>query len=180
MQSSEPAPHAAAAATEPAVLHIVCGKIGSGKSTLAAHLATGPRTVLVSEDDWLSRLYPGEIQALPDYVRCAARLRSAMAGHLEALLRAGVSVVLDLPSNTPQSRQWARGVFESAGASHQLHFLDVPDGICKARLQARNASGLHPFQTTDAQFDEITRHFTPPLAQEGFHVIRHAPAERKG
>jgi predicted kinase len=175
MQSHESGQRSDATA-QPGVLHMVCGKIGSGKSTLAARLAAEARTVLVSEDDWLARLYPGEIQALPDYVRCAARLRSAMAGHVEALLQAGVSVVLDFPSNTPDSRRWARGVFERAEAPHQLHFLDAPDDLCKARLHARNAAGEHPFQTTDAQFDEITRHFTAPQPHEGFDVIRHAPA----
>ncbi|WP_198969171.1 AAA family ATPase [Xylophilus sp. ASV27] len=154
-------------------LHLVCGKIGSGKSTLAQRLAAQPATVLISEDHWLACLYPGEIQALPDYVRCAGRLRQAMAGHVEALLRAGVSVVLDFPSNTVASRAWARARFEAAGVAHRLHFLDLPDAVCKARLRARNAAGEHPFQTTDAQFDQISSHFVPPAPEEGFEVIRY-------
>ena len=31
----------------------------------------------------------------------------------------------------------------SAGAAHRLHFLDVPDDVCKARLRQRNAAGTH-------------------------------------
>ena len=156
-----------------AVLHLVCGKIGSGKSTLVKRLAQQPRTVLLSEDDWLSRLYPGEIHALPDYVRCAGRLRDAMAPHVEALLVAGTSVVLDFPSNTVATRAWARRVFERAGAAHRLHHLDLPDDVCKARLRARNLSGAHPFETSDAEFDLITRHFVAPTAEEGFDVTRY-------
>lgn len=161
----------------PAVLYMVCGKIGSGKSTLAQQLAARPATVLVSEDDWLSRLYPGEIREVADYARCAGRLRDAMAGHIEALLLAGMSVVLDFPANTPATRRWARTVFAPAGVAHQLHYLDVPDTVCKARLRARNAGGTHPFETTDAQFDAITRYFVAPSADEGFNVILHAPSE---
>lgn len=157
----------------PAVLHLVCGKIGAGKSTLTRRLAAAPHTVRISEDDWLARLYPGEIHALADYVRCAGRLREAMAGHVEALLAAGTSVVLDFPSNTVATRRWARGVFEKAGTAHRLHHLDVPDDVCKARLRARNLAGEHPFETTDAEFDQISRHFVAPTADEGFHVIRH-------
>lgn len=157
----------------PAVLHLVCGKIGAGKSTLTRRLAAAPHTVRISEDDWLARLYPGEIHALADYVRCAGRLREAMAGHVEALLAAGTSVVLDFPSNTVATRRWARGVFEKAGAAHRLHHLDLPDDVCKARLRARNLAGEHPFETTDAEFDQISRHFVAPTADEGFHVIRH-------
>lgn len=157
----------------PAVLHLVCGKIGAGKSTLTKRLAKEPNTVLISEDDWLARLYPNEMHAIADYVRCAGRLRGAMASHVEALLAAGTSVVLDFPSNTITTRAWARGVFEKAGAAHRLHYLDVPDEVCKARLRARNLSGKHPFETTDEEFDQITSHFVPPTAEEGYEVVRY-------
>ncbi|MBP6895631.1 MAG: ATP-binding protein [Pseudacidovorax sp.] len=156
-----------------ATLHLVCGKIGSGKSTLTQRLASAPNTVRISEDDWLSRLYPNEIHALADYVRCAGRLRDAMSGHVESLLRSGVSVVLDFPANTVATRAWARGLYERAGAAHALHLLDVPDEVCKARLRARNAAGDHPFETSDAEFDQISRYFVAPTADEGFNVIRH-------
>jgi len=158
------------------MLHMVCGKIGAGKSTLTRRLAEAPATVLISEDAWLAALYPEEIVELPDYVRASARLKQVMAEHVVALLSAGVSVVLDFPANTVSSRAWARGIFEKAGVAHRLHFLDVPDEVCKARLRARNASGEHPFETTDAEFDLITRHFVAPSEAEGFHVIRAAQA----
>jgi predicted kinase len=112
------------------VLHIVCGKIGAGKSTLTKRLAAAPATVLISEDDWLAALYPDEIHTLADYVRCSGRLRQIMAVHVEALLVSGMSVVLDFPANTLNSRAWARGIFEKAGVAHRLHFLDVPDAVC--------------------------------------------------
>lgn len=157
----------------PAVLHMVCGKIGSGKSTLTKRLAAELKTVLISEDAWLARLYPNEIHTIADYVRCAGRLRDAMAGHIESLLAAGMSVVLDFPSNTVTTRAWARGMYEKAGATHRLHYLDVPDQVCKARLRARNLSGEHPFETTDAEFDQITSHFVAPTAEEGYNIVRY-------
>ncbi|MOA43536.1 hypothetical protein D3C78_1657000 [compost metagenome] len=101
-----------------------------------------------------------------------------MAPHIEALLRCGVSVVLDFPANTPDTRSWARGVFERAGAAHRLHFLDVCDSVCKTRLRSRNASGEHPYETSDAQFDLITRHFVTPSAGEGFVVVRHTQDDK--
>lgn len=159
--------------TSTPVLHMVCGKIGAGKSTLTRQLAQAPATVLISEDTWLAALYPGEIHELPDYVRCAGRLKQAMADHVNTLLRAGVSVVLDFPANTVSNRSWMRGIFEAAGVAHTLHFLDVPDAVCKQRLRARNASGQHPFETTEAQFDLISSHFVAPSEAEGFEVVRH-------
>ena len=152
-------------------LHLVCGKIAAGKSTLTRRLAAEPRTVLISEDEWLARLYPGEIATLADYVRGTGRLRDAMGPHVEQLLKAGVSVVLDFPANTVATRQWMRGIIERAGVAHRLHFLNVPDDVCKARLRQRNAEGSHAFETSDAQFDEITRYFVPPMPDEGFNVV---------
>ena len=153
-------------------LHLVCGKIASGKSTLTTRLAGAPQTVRISEDSLLAQLYPGQIASLADYVACAARLRAAIAPLCLQLLQAGVSVVLDFPANTPASRAWMRELFQQAGTPHVLHYLDVTDEACKARLRQRNESGLHPFSTSEADFDAITRHFVPPATAEGFHVVR--------
>jgi predicted kinase len=159
--------------TSRATLHLLCGKIAAGKSTLTRQLSEAPGTVLLSEDHWLARLYPGEITTLADYVRCSARLREAIGPHIEALLRAGVSVVLDFPANTLKSREWMRGLFEAAAADHQLHFLDVPDEICKARLRERNAAGRHEYRASDAEFDLFTSYFVHPTAAEGFNLVVH-------
>ncbi len=161
--------------SHPPVLHLLCGKIGAGKSTLAHTLADAPGSLLVSEDHWLARLYPGEQNSLEDYVRNAGRLRAAMEAHLVALLRAGMSLVLDFPANTPASRAWMRGLAEAAGCAHRLHWLDVPDAICLARLRQRNAEGRHEFTVSDEEFAHFTRRFVPPGADEGLTVVRHVP-----
>jgi len=114
---------------EQPTLHLLCGKIAAGKSTLTSALGEQPHTVVVKEDFWLARLYPGEQNNFADYVRNATRLRDAMSAHLVDLLRSGLSVVLDFPANTPASRAWMRSLFEEAGCGHQLHYLDVPDEV---------------------------------------------------
>jgi predicted kinase len=159
-------------------LHLLCGKIAAGKSTLAERLAAAPNTVLISEDYWLSRLYPGEIVAVADYARCAGRLRDAMGGHVDALLRAGLSVVLDFPANTVANRQWMRGLFQSAGVDHCLHFLNVPDAVCRTRLRQRNAEGKHDFAASEADFDVITSYFVAPTPDEGFEVAVYTDSDR--
>ena len=161
--------------THVTTLHLVCGKIAAGKSTLTASLGALPSSIVVSEDDWLARLYPGEQQSLSDYVRNSTRLRNAMQPHLVALLRTGLSVVLDFPANTRASRAWMRSVFEAAQVDHQLHYLDVDDAVCKERLHRRNASGEHAFSVTDEQFDLFTSHFVPPSPDEGFNIRLHSP-----
>jgi predicted kinase len=151
-------------------LHLLCGKIASGKSTLAGKLAAEPAAVLIREDDWLSGLFGPEMASVQDYVLYSKRLRSVMAPHICALLRTGMSVVLDFPANTPDNRSWMREIIVEAQCDHTLHYLNVPENICKDRLRERNASGLHPFSVSDEQFAAISRHFVPPTAREGFQI----------
>lgn len=155
------------------VLHLVCGKAAAGKSTLAAALGAPPGTVVIAEDVWLSGLFGDQMATLADYVRCADKLRGVLGPHVITLLRAGVSVVLDFPANTIETRAWMRGLAEEAEVTAELHVLDVPDAVCKARLRARNASGTHPFTVSDEQFDRLARHFVAPTPEEGFVILRH-------
>lgn len=158
------------------MLHLLCGKIAAGKSTLSAELGVRPATIILVEDQWLARLYPGEIRSLTDYVRCATRLRETMTPHVEALLRSGLSVVLDFPANTRRSRSWMRGIIDRTGVQHRLHYLDVPDEVCRARLRQRNAAGRHDFAASDAEFDAITAWFEAPQPYEGFDVVHRKTA----
>jgi len=161
-----------------ATLHLLCGKICAGKSSLSAQLGEAPLTVIVSEDAWLSRLFGAEMASVEDYISCAAKLRAAMGPHLVDLLKAGLSVVLDYPANTLANRAWMKGIADEAGVAHQLHWLDVPDAVCKARLRARNAAGAHEFAATDEQFDLITSYFVPPTEAEGLEIVVHRPEPR--
>ncbi|ABG33614.1 ATP-binding protein [Roseobacter denitrificans] len=159
-------------------LHILCGKIASGKSTLATRLSAEPDTVLITEDAWLDALFSDELQTREDYVRCARRIRAAMKPHVAALLRAGVSVVLDFPANTPGQRRWFKEIIEATGVTHRLHILDISDEVCLARLRARNIDGSHPFVVSDALFHDVTSYFSEPAADEGFTIIRHGAGMR--
>ncbi len=155
------------------ILHLICGKIAAGKSTLAQQLAAAPATLLISEDHWASHLFRDELKTLDDYRIYSARLRAAMGPHVIALLKAGLSVVLDFPANTVESRLWMRAIADEAGCAGVLHVLDPPDAVCLARLRARNAGGEHPFQTSDADFALFSRYFVRPTADEGFQIVVH-------
>ena len=157
----------------PPTLHLLCGKIASGKSTLAERLAARPGTVLISEDHWNSTLFPDEIKTIDDYAKYSSRLRGAMGPHVVALLKAGLSVVLDFQANTPAVRRWMRTLIDGSNVAHELHVLDVADETCKRRLSERNAAGGHPYQASDADYDLFTRYFAPPSADEGFNVVVH-------
>jgi predicted kinase len=160
-----------------ATLIFFCGKMAAGKSTLSRTFAEQEQAVLLTQDDWLGQLYPGEILDVPGYVLRANRLNAALTPLIVSLLSRGTSVVLDFPGNTPTQRAWFRQLFEAASVGHELHFIDTPDDVCKHQLRQRSA-GLPagtPW-TTEAEFETVTAYFQPPTADEGFNVIRHERA----
>jgi predicted kinase len=136
-------------------------------------LATRPHTLLISEDHWTSKLFGDDLKTIDDYSRLSERLRSAMGPHVVAILKLGVSVVLDFPANVVSYRDWMRSLFTEANVAHELHFLDTSDSICKQRLHDRNAGGKHPFHVTEAEYDLFTSYFEPPEPGEGFNIIVH-------
>jgi predicted kinase len=160
-----------------AKLIFLCGKMAAGKSTLARELAEREHAILLVQDEFLDSLYPGEITDIPGFVRCSSRLKDALEPHVCALLAKGVSVVLDFPGNTRAQRAWFRGIFERANVAHELHFVDVPDAVCKRQLKDRSRQ-LPPGApwTTDAEFDAVTAYFQPPSGDEAFNVVRHERA----
>jgi predicted kinase len=155
-------------------LHMLCGKICAGKSALAARLVAEHGAVALSEDAWLAGLYGEEMASIADFLRYSARLRAVVAPHVAALLKAGLSVVLDYQANTVEARAWIKEILAGVDADHRLHWLDVPDAVCLARLEARNRSGAHPFSVTEAQFHRVSAHFVAPTAEEGLVIQRHA------
>jgi predicted kinase len=158
----------------PATLIFLCGKMAAGKSTLARDLARDEDAVLLVEDEFLEKLFPGDITDIAGYVTCSSRLKNALAPHVCALLSKGISVVLDFPANTKAQRAWFRALFECANVPHELHFVDASDALCKRQLRDRSKD-LPPGSrwTTDAEFDAVTAYFQPPSEDEEFNVVRH-------
>ncbi|ODT20112.1 MAG: hypothetical protein ABS54_14350 [Hyphomicrobium sp. SCN 65-11] len=142
-------------APQPVTLYLLCGKIAAGKSTLARQLSQRPATLLIAMDDWMSVLYPTENRTIEDFAQLSKRLRAAMGPHVVAILRQGVSVVMDFPANTVMWRSWLRSLADAA------------------RLAQRNASGDHPYQVDEATYDQFMSYFTYPSAEEGCNVVVH-------
>jgi predicted kinase len=81
--------------------------------------------------------------------------------------------VLDFAGNTPAERKWVRSLFEAAEADHVLHYLDVPEHECLARLRIRNETkpeGLYFATTSEEEFRAISRWFQVPAPDEDFRV----------
>src|SRR5688572_21264969 len=146
-----------------AKLMFLCGKMAAGKSTLARDLAERHNAILLVQDEFLDKLFPGEITDIPGFIDRSSRLRDALTPHICAVLSKGISVVLDFPGNTKAQRAWFRELFEGSRVEHELHFVDASDDLCKRQLKHRSRN-LSPDTawTTDADFDAVTAYFQPP------------------
>ncbi|MCP8899528.1 AAA family ATPase [Gilvimarinus xylanilyticus] len=154
-------------------LTFFCGKMGAGKSTRAKQMAADSHAVLLSEDEWLAALYPGQIASLADYVRMSGRLKGQVTTLVQSMLLAGVDVILDFPANTRAQRQWFRDIFTEVGAEHRLVYLEQTDDICLQRIRKRRRTEPGREQTdTPDMFAQVSHYFEPPGAEEGFNIAR--------
>ena len=155
-------------------LHFFCGKMAAGKSTKAKELALTHHAILLSEDEWLRQIYPEEIKIFDDYIRYSARLKPLLKSHVQHLLKAGLSVVMDFPGNTKGQRAWFKEIFLEHDLPHQLHYLKASDELCLHQLKKRseNLPEGSAF-TTEEEFHAVNRYFQPPSEEEGFHIQLH-------
>jgi predicted kinase len=148
--------------------------MAAGKTTLSKKLTLKHKAILISEDIWLSKLYPEEIRGFEDYLKYSARLKAVMFQHVQQILAQQIPVVLDFPGNVPAQRRWFRDIFEAANVDHALHYLVASDTLCKAQLRKRNAALPEgSVVMSEAEFDHITSYFQPPTEAEGFNIIRY-------
>ncbi len=149
------------------------GKMGAGKSTLAARIASERGAVLVSEDAWLAALYPGEIKDFDDYRHYSSRLKPLLRAHVEHLLLAGLTIVMDFPGNTKKQRAWFREIFSPHDIPHALYYVAAADAVCLQHLEQRRQEQPDRvrFDTEDV-FRQVTGYFEPPEPSEGFNVER--------
>lgn len=89
------------------------------------------------------------------------------------ILRQNVSVIFDFCGNTREGRAWIRGIIESAGADHLLHYIDATSDECLANIHRRNedrTAGVYWGKVSDETFHAVTSHFVPPQPDEGFQL----------
>jgi predicted kinase len=81
-------------------LILFSGKMGSGKSTKSKQISRDRNAVLISEDEWLSTLYPNKIASFDEYLHYSSLLKPLIQTHVVNILKTGTDVVMDFPANT--------------------------------------------------------------------------------
>lgn len=148
-----------------------CGKMGAGKSTYSKNLANELNAVFLSEDDWLSAIYPEEIKNFDDYIKYSSRLKPLLKEHVRRILHLGFSVVMDFPGYTKKQRAWFKEIFSEGHIPHKLIYLKADDQLCLNRLEKRrNGSPERARFDTEVVFHQVTNYFQAPTDDEGFNI----------
>ncbi|RMF21421.1 MAG: ATP-binding protein, partial [Cyanobacteria bacterium J083] len=156
---------------KPGTLIFFCGKMGSGKSTKAIELAKEYNAILLSEDEWLSAIYPEEIKVFADYLKYSSRLKLLLKKHVQNLLNLGITVVMDYPGNTRNQRAWFKEIFSEYDIPHKLYYLEVSDELCLKQIDRRKK--INPSRAdfdTEEVFHQVNSYFQPPIEEEGFNI----------
>jgi len=146
--------------------------MGAGKSTMAAEVAKKNDALLLSEDEWLSTLYPGAISSLEDYIEYSRRIKPIIKSLVQKALASGIDVVIDFPANTVAQRKWLVSLSEEIEAAHQLLYLNVPNEICLEQIEKRVKDRPDRAKTdTKEMFSAVTKHFVEPSVNESLNII---------
>ncbi|GAA5214206.1 AAA family ATPase [Corallincola platygyrae] len=152
-------------------LTFFCGKMGAGKSTLSKKLAVEHQAVLISEDEWLAAHYSEQLQSFDDYRKYSHIIKPFIKEHVQQILRAGTSVVMDFPANMVRQRAWFKLLCDEVGCEHELVYLNVSHEQCLEQIAKRRIE-----QPERAQFDTeeifmlVTQYFEPPSEDEELNV----------
>lgn len=153
-------------------LYFFCGKMGAGKSTKSKQLAMDKHAVLLSEDEWLSALYPNQIVVFEDYLKFSMLIKPLVEKHVQNILNVGTNVVMDFPANTQKQRKWFLEMASDVRADHQLMFLNVTNEQCLRQIeQRRNEQPERADFDTEAVFIHVTAFFEAPEASEGLNIL---------
>jgi predicted kinase len=155
------------------LVHLICGSTGAGATTYARELSERIDGVVLSLDEWMSRLYwvdaPNPLEtdwACNRMVRCLDQMWSI----IEQVAAQGIPCVLDIGCGQVDTRQRFYRAAADEGLSVQLHFLDVPAAERWRRIEVRNretgtANNL-PFAVTRDVFDANERLWEVPSELE--------------
>ncbi len=148
-----------------------CGKMGAGKSTKSKEYAIENNAVLISEDEWLSALYPQQISSFDDYIKYSALLRPLIKSHVQKILLTGTNVVLDFPANTLKQRAWLKSISKEIDTLHLLIYLEVSDEQCLKQIAKRRLEQPdRPAFDTEEMFYHVTKYFEIPLESEELEI----------
>lgn len=153
-------------------LYFFTGKMGAGKSTKAKQYESNFNAVLLSEDEWLSKLYPNQINTFDDYLNYAQQIKPLLKMHIQRILTTNTNVVMDFPGNTKEQRNWLLNIANEINADHQLIYLNISDEHCLQQISKRRLEFPEraTFDTPET-FEYVSSFFEEPHVSEGLNIL---------
>ncbi|WP_443750077.1 AAA family ATPase [Asticcacaulis solisilvae] len=153
-------------------IHMICGPVGAGKTTYALELARRENAIVFSMDDWMRRLFGGDVPDATDmtgidfawFAERVDRCEDQIWQVVEQMTPAQVNVILDFGFIRLARREKARQRAAQLGLESRLHILDVDFETRRERVTKRNREQgqTYSFETTPAMLDFAERLFEAP------------------
>ena len=127
--------------------------------------------VLLSEDDWLSQIYPNQITSFDDYLNYSRQIRPLVKTLVQNILSTGTNVVMDFPANTFSQRKWFESLCAEVESPHEMIYLEASDEACLKHIAIRRQE--QPERSafdTEEVFLKVTQYFEEPKETEKLNV----------
>jgi predicted kinase len=152
-------------------VYLVEGPVGAGKSTYASALALQTHAVHIALDEWFALLFSPDRPTgdfVPWYVQRKDRLLVLIWAHARKILASGTPVILELGLIQRQSRAMFCRRVAQEGFDLQIHVLDAPIEVRRARVQHRNTEQGSTFAMVvpDHVFEIASKLWEPPDSEE--------------
>jgi predicted kinase len=153
-------------------LYILCGLPFAGKTTLAGVLSDHLGLARLALDDIICEWGVG-LDGRPIPAEHWAAAYNEAYRRLDALLRAGRSVVYDATNYRRAHRRRLERIAARHGATTQVIYLDVAEAEARRRWQ-QNRVTRERWDVRAEDFAKVVDHFEPPDPDEG--VLHYDPA----
>ncbi len=149
-----------------AKVYLICGKLCCGKTTYSQKLCAENDVVLLSVDEMTLTVFGQNCGDKHDeYVLNAKKY--LLSKSLE-LIDKNINIVLDWGFWTRKEREFAKDFYKSRGIDCELHYIDISDDVCKARIEKRNKAVLT---------DKTSAYYVDENLLDKFNSIFEAPSE---
>lgn len=149
-----------------AKVYLICGKLCCGKTTYSQKLCAENDVVLLSVDEMTLTVFGQNCGDKHDeYVLNAKKY--LLSKSLE-LIDKNINIVLDWGFLTRKEREFAKDFYKSRGIDCELHYIDISDDVCKARIEKRNKAVLT---------DKTSAYYVDENLLDKFNSIFETPSE---
>ena len=149
-----------------AKVYLICGKLCCGKTTYSQKLCAENDVVLLSVNEMTLTVFGQNCGDKHDeYVLNAKKY--LLSKSLE-LIDKNINIVLDWGFWTRKEREFAKDFYKSRGIDCELHYIDISDDVCKARIEKRNKAVLT---------DKTSAYYVDENLLDKFNSIFETPSE---